>query len=358
MNNNYFGVIMAGGIGSRFWPMGTEAFPKQFQDFLGSGESLIQNTYARLKKTIPYENILISTNTKYKNLVQEQLHSIPEKQLLLEPSLRDTSAGVLYAALKINSINPNGVMVIAPSDHLIDDEEAFGKKIKAALDYCQQNDVLMTLGIEPSSPNTGYGYIQYKESADSFKKVKQFTEKPTIEIAEEFIKSGDYLWNSGIFIWSVKSILKMYKTALPEMFELLSGGTSVYNTENEIDFINNNYSKAERISIDFGILEKANNIYVLPVDFGWDDLGTWGSFHDKLPKDEQHNAAVGGDVIFRDASNNIVRTQPSKKVVIQGLENFIVVENEDVLLICPKNAEQDIKEISLDVKNIFGKEYT
>lgn len=358
MNTNYFGVIMAGGIGSRFWPMGTKAFPKQFHDFLGSGESLIQMTYARLKKTIPSENILISTNVKYKKLVQEQLDSTTENQLLLEPSLRNTSAGVLYAALKINALNPNGVMVIAPSDHLIGDEDAFGKKIEAALDYCQQNDVLMTLGIEPSSPNTGYGYIQFEESTSAIKKVKQFTEKPTIETAKKFIKSGDYLWNSGIFIWSVKSILKMYKTALPEMYELLSRGDSVYNTENEIEFINNNYSKAESISIDFGILEKADNIHVLPVNFGWDDLGTWGSLHSKLPKDKQQNAAVGGEVIFRDASNNIVRTQSGKKVVIQGLENFIVVEKEDVLLICPKDAEQDIKKIATDVKNTFGEEYT
>lgn len=357
MRDNYFGVIMAGGVGSRFWPMSTQEYPKQFHDMLGTGDSLIQKTFKRLEKTIPSKNILISTNSKYKNLVQKQLHSVSENQLLLEPCMRNTSPCILYAALKINAINPDGVMLIAPSDHWIDDEQMFSNKIETALEYCEHNDVLMTLGIEPNSPNTGYGYIKFEENSNEIKSVKEFTEKPDIETAKEFIKSGDYLWNSGIFIWSVKSILKIYKTALPEMFDLFSEGNNFYNTEKETQFIKDNYSKSENISIDFGVLEKANNIHVIPVECGWNDLGTWGSLYNKLPKDKKNNAAVGGDVIFRDASNNIVRTQTGKKVIIQGLENFIVVEKDDVLLICPKDAEQDIKEITSEVKNTFGVDY-
>lgn len=358
MNDNYFGVIMAGGVGSRFWPMSTQEYPKQFHDMLGTGDSLIQKTFKRLENTIPTKNILISTNTKYKSLVQNQLNSITDNQLLLEPCMRNTSPCILYAALKINAINPDGIMIIAPSDHWIDDEQTFNHKIEEAFLFCEQNDVLMTLGIEPSSPNTGYGYIQFEENKESIKKVKQFTEKPTIDKAREFIKSGDYLWNAGIFIWSVKSILKIYESALPEMYKLFTSGNEFYNTDKETEFINENYPKAENISIDFGILENAKSVHVLPVEFGWNDLGTWGSLYNKLPKDKSLNATVGGEVLYRDASNNIVRTQSGKKVVIQGLTNFIIVEKEGVLLICPKNAEQDIKEITAEVKNAFGDEYT
>ena len=349
---------MAGGVGSRFWPMSTQEYPKQFHDMLGTGDSLIQKTFKRLEKNIPSKNILISTNSRYKNLVQDQLHSITENQLLLEPCMRNTSPCILYAALKINAINPDGVMLIAPSDHWIDDEDTFSNKIETALAYCQQNNVLMTLGIEPDSPNTGYGYIQFEDNSDTIKSVKKFTEKPNLETAKDFINSGDYLWNSGIFIWSVKSILEIYKMVLPEMYELFSKGNTDYNTANEVEFINSNYSKAENVSIDIGILEKANNVHVLPVEFGWNDLGTWGSLYKKLPKDKSLNATVGGKVVFRGSTSNIVRTQSHKKVVIQGLDNFIVVEKDDVLLICPKDAEQEIKEITTDVKNTFGEDYT
>jgi mannose-1-phosphate guanylyltransferase len=357
MSNNYFGIIMAGGVGSRFWPMSTQEYPKQFHDMLGTGDTLIQKTFKRLENTIPSENIFISTNARYKDLVTDQLESITENQLLLEPCMRNTSPCILYAALKINALNPDGVMLIAPSDHWIDDEQTFSTKIETALKYCEQNDVLMTLGIEPNSPNTGYGYIKFEQNSNEVKTVIEFTEKPDITTAKEFIESGDYLWNAGIFIWSVKSILRIFKTALPEMFELFSAGNNFYNTEKETQFINDNYAKSENISIDFGILEKAQNIHVIPVECGWNDLGTWGSLYNRLPKDEKSNAVVSGEVIFRNATNNIVRTQAGKKVVIQGLENFIVIEKDDVLLICPKDAEQHIKEITTDVKNTFGKDY-
>lgn len=357
MNNNYYAVIMAGGVGSRFWPMSTQENPKQFHDMLGTGKSLIQKTFDRLSNTIPTKNILISTNKRYDNLVLNQLPEVPKNQLLLEPSMRNTAPCVLYAALKIQAINPDAVMIIAPSDHWIDDEKTFANNIEEAFDFCSKNDVLMTLGIQPDSPNTGYGYIQFDDSNSSIKKVKQFTEKPDLETAIRFVDSGEYLWNAGIFIWSVKSIIENFKTQLPEMFRLFSKGIDVYNTSNESEFIDNNYGDAENISIDFGIMENATNVYTLPVDFGWNDLGTWGSLYNKLPKDSQQNAVVGGEVIFRDSSNNMIRTQSGKRVVIQGLNDYIVIEKDDILLICPKKDEQDIKQIAAQVKLDFGENF-
>ncbi|PHR70872.1 MAG: mannose-1-phosphate guanylyltransferase [Lutibacter sp.] len=357
MNKNYYAVIMAGGVGSRFWPMSTQEYPKQFHDMLGTGDSLIQKTYSRLERLIPTENILISTNKRYKKIVLEQLENTTSKQLLLEPCLRNTSPCILYAALKIHAINPEGVMLIAPSDHWIENEVEFINNIETSFEFCQKNDVLMTLGIQPNSPNTGYGYIQFENNDNDIKKVKQFTEKPNLDTAKKFVESGEYLWNAGIFIWSVKSILKAFKTNLPEMYTLFCTANNVYNTEFEDDFIDTNYKKAENVSIDYGILEKAANVHVLPVNFDWNDLGTWGSLYDKLPKDEQQNASVGGKTIFRNASNNMVRTQSGKRVVIQGLNDYIVIEKENVLLICPKNDEQDIKQISNQVRIDFGEEF-
>jgi mannose-1-phosphate guanylyltransferase len=357
MKENYYAVIMAGGVGSRFWPMSTQENPKQFHDMLGTGDSLIQKTFSRLERLIPSENILISTNKRYKDLVLDQLENTTKKQLLLEPCMRNTSPCILYAALKIQALNPDGVMIIAPSDHWIENEPQFIDNIETAFDFCQQNDVLMTLGIQPSSPNTGYGYIQYENNNTEIKKVKQFTEKPDLENAKKFIESGDYLWNAGIFIWSVKSILKAFESSLPEMYSLFCEANNVYNTEFEDDFIDINYANAENISIDYGILEKAKNVHVLPVNFDWNDLGTWGSLYNKLPKDSNQNASVGGETIFRDSSNNMVRTQNGTRVVIQGLNDYIVVEKEDVLLICPKSDEQDIKQISNQVRIDFGEEY-
>ena len=357
MNNNYYAVIMAGGVGSRFWPMSTQENPKQFHDMLGAGKSLIRKTFDRLSTTISSENILISTNKRYESLVLEQLPKVTKNQLLLEPSMRNTAPCILYAALKIHALNPNAVMIIAPSDHWIDDETTFSTNIDEAFDFCSKNDVLMTLGIQPDSPNTGYGYIQFDNSNSSIKKVKQFTEKPNLETAKTFVDSGEFLWNAGIFIWSVKSIIENFKIQLPEMYTLFNKGSDDYNTASETKFIDQFYGVSENISIDFGIMEKATNVYTLPVDFGWNDLGTWGSLYNKLPKDEQQNAVVGGDVIFRDARNNMIKTQSGKRVVIQGLNNYIVVEKDDVLLICPKEEEQDIKQITAQVKKEFGDKF-
>ncbi len=357
MNKNYYAVIMAGGVGSRFWPISTQQFPKQFHDLLGTGNTLIQQTFNRFKNLIPSENILIATNKKYENLVKEQLPEVSSKQLLLEPAMRNTAPCILYSALKIYSKNPDGIMVIAPSDHSISDEKEFLKNIQTSFAFCDKNDALMTLGIKPTSPNTGYGYIQYNHSKGSIKKVINFTEKPNLEKAKQFIEEGNYLWNAGIFVWNVKSIITAFKTHLPIMYALFSKGKESYNTSLEVAFIKENYAFSENISIDFGILEKASEVHVLPVEFGWNDLGTWGSLYNKLEKDKQQNATIGGNVIYREAKNNIVRTQSGKRVVIQGLNDFIVVEKDDVLLICPKSKEQEIKEITKDVRTKFGDEF-
>ena len=352
MNNNYYAVIMAGGVGSRFWPVSTEEYPKQFHDMLGTGQSLIQKTFDRIHSLIPSENILIATNQRYKKLVLEQLTKTSENNLLLEPAMRNTAPCILYAALKIYEQNKDAVMLVAPSDHWIENEAEFLQNIETSFNACSENDILMTLGIQPNSPNTGYGYIQFKDENNTIKKVKNFTEKPNLETAEKFLASGDYLWNAGIFVWSAKSIIKAFKKHLPEMIDILDDGNNVYNTDFEDDFIKNNYEKCENISIDFGIMERANNVHVLPVDFGWNDLGTWGSLYQKLNKDAQQNAVVGANTLCRDANGNMSSTSTGKKVILQGLSDFIVVEKDDVILICPRKDEQDIKQIAAEAKEL------
>ena len=356
--NNYYAVIMAGGVGSRFWPVSTKQFPKQFHDMLGKGDSLLQRTFKRLSKLIPQENILIATNSAYKNLVLEQLSSISEQQLLLEPAMRNTAPCILYAALKIQQKDPNAVMIVAPSDHWIDDEDEFIRNIQASFTACAENDILMTLGIQPTNPNTGYGYIKFSsdtiEQNTAIKKVDNFTEKPDLQTAIQFLDSGNYVWNAGIFIWSVKSIALAFEKYLPEMNTLFCKGNNTYNTDFEDDFIEDNYGEAENISIDYGIMQNADNIYTLPVDFGWNDLGTWSSLYEKLDKDKDNNAIVNAKTIVKDASNNMISTSVNKHVVIQGLHDFIVVEKDNVLLICPKKNEQEIKQIVAEVKQQFG----
>ncbi|RLD83068.1 MAG: mannose-1-phosphate guanylyltransferase [Bacteroidetes bacterium] len=356
MNKNYYAVIMAGGVGSRFWPVSTEENPKQFHDMLGTGRSLIQNTFDRLSKLIPSENILIATNKKYKDLVLYHLPEVNENQVLLEPAMRNTAPCILYSALKIKDQNPHAVMIVAPSDHFIENEEEFVKNVETAFKACEQEDILMTLGIKPSSPNTGYGYIQFENSEKANKKVKNFTEKPNEENAKKFIAQGDYLWNAGIFIWSVKSILNAFENSLGEMCSLFNQGNSYWNTNKEPEFIDNHYAKAENVSIDYGIMEGAKNVYVLPVDFGWNDLGTWGSLFDKLDKNDNNNAVISARTIFKNSNNNIVRTQTGKKVVLQGLSDFIIVETKDTLLIIPKSAEQEIKQLSKEAQEKLNKD--
>lgn len=350
MNKNYYAILMAGGVGSRFWPVSTVDFPKQFHDMLGTGDTLIQKTFSRLAKLIPAENIFILTNEKYNNIVLEQLPMVKQEQVLLEPAMRNTAPCILYASLKIQKQNPNAVMVVAPSDHWIEDEVAFTDNLKQCFDFCSSENALMTLGIQPSFPNTGFGYIEFdKSDSNPIKKVNQFREKPDYETAKSFLVSGNFLWNGGIFIWSAKAIIDAFSEFQPQMNQLFLSGLEKYNTNSEKEFILENYAKAENISIDYAVLEKAKNVYVLPATFDWNDLGTWGSLHEKLHKDENNNAVVNTTVVLENASNNIIRSKGKKVIVIDGLNDYIIVDNEDVLLIYPKSKEQDIKIIASKV---------
>ena len=347
MNKNYYAILMAGGVGSRFWPVSTADFPKQFHDMLGSGDTLIQKTFSRLSKLIPIENILILTNERYNDLVLEQLPMVKQEQVLLEPAMRNTAPCILFASLKIQKQNPNAVMVVAPSDHWIEDEDTFSRNLQQCFDFCQRGNALMTLGIQPTFPNTGFGYIEFdKADTNPIKKVTQFREKPDYETAKAFLDSGNFLWNGGIFIWSVKSITEAFEKFQPQMNALFQQGSQSYNTDSEKQFIQTNYEKAENISIDYAVMEKANNVYVLPATFDWNDLGTWGSLHDKLDKDDNNNTVVNATVILENASNNIIRSEAKKLVVIDGLDDYIIVDNENVLMIYPKSKEQDIKRIT------------
>jgi len=347
MNKNYYAILMAGGVGSRFWPVSTTDFPKQFHDMLGSGETLIQKTFSRLAKLIPAQNILILTNERYNDLVLEQLPMVKPEQVLLEPAMRNTAPCILYASLKIQKQNPYAVMAVAPSDHWIEDETAFAANLQACFDFCQKENALMTLGIQPTYPNTGFGYIEFdKTDENSIKRVTQFREKPDYETAKSFLEQGNFLWNGGIFIWSVKSVTEAFSTFQPQMNALFQQGIESYNTENEKQFINDNYALAENISIDYAVMEKATNVYVLPATFDWNDLGTWGQLHEKIDKDENNNGVINAKVILENASNNIVRSDANKIIVIDGLHDYIIVDKEGVLMIYPKSKEQDIKRIT------------
>jgi mannose-1-phosphate guanylyltransferase len=319
MNKNYYAIIMAGGVGSRFWPVSTTEFPKQFHDMLGSGDTLIQKTFSRLAQLIPVENILILTNEKYNSLVLEQLPLVKQEQVLLEPAMRNTAPCILYASLKIKKQNPDALMVVAPSDHWIEDEKTFTENLQNCFNFCSKENALMTLGIQPTFPNTGFGYIEFdKTDTNSIKKVNQFREKPDYETAKSFLASGNFLWNGGIFIWSVKSILEAFEKFQPQMNTLFLKGFESYNTLEEQLFIDQNYGLSEDVSIDYAVMENAKNVYVLPATFDWNDLGTWGSLHEKLAKDENNNAVVNATVLLNNASSNIISTSKDKLVIIDG----------------------------------------
>ncbi|WP_299115315.1 mannose-1-phosphate guanylyltransferase [uncultured Winogradskyella sp.] len=357
-NKDYYAILMAGGVGSRFWPVSTQDFPKQFHDMLGTGDTLIQKTFNRLAQLIPEENIFILTNERYNDLVFEQIPSVTKRQVVLEPAMRNTAPCILYASLKIQKENPDAVMIVAPSDHWIEDENAFTQNVSQAFEYCSNNDALMTLGITPTFPNTGYGYIEYdKNSTSNIKSVNQFREKPDYETAKSFLSQGNFLWNAGIFMWSAKTVVNTFKNNQPELFQLFEAGISTYNTEFEDDFIRDNYGKAENISVDYAIMEKSKNVYVIPATFDWNDLGTWGSLYDKLDKDSNNNAVVNAKTLTEDASGNMIRTKDDKVVVLDGLEDYIIVDKDEVLLIFPKTKEQDIKKVLQSVKDKFGEQY-
>lgn len=355
MNKNYYAILMAGGVGSRFWPVSTEEFPKQFHDMLGTGDTLIQKTFHRLANLIPKENIFILTNARYNDLVFEQLPVVTKRQVVLEPAMRNTAPCILYASLKIQKENPDAVMIVAPSDHWIEDETSFDKNVQEAFDFCSKNDALMTLGIQPTFPNTGYGYIEFDKTADTtIKSVNQFKEKPDYEVAKQYIAQGNFLWNAGIFMWSAKSAVAAFKKNQPELFSLFEKGIGAYNTDLEDDFIKKNYELAENISVDYAIMEKSDNVYVIGAEFDWNDLGTWGSLYDKLDKDETGNAVVNARTLTEDASGNMIRCNTNKVVVIDGLQDYIIVDKEEVLLIYPKAKEQDIKKVLQNVKTKYG----
>lgn len=358
MNKNYYAILMAGGVGSRFWPVSTQDFPKQFHDMLGTGDTLIQKTFQRLAHLIPKENIYILTNERYNDLVLEQLPEVTQKQVILEPAMRNTAPCILYASLKIQKENPDAVMIVAPSDHWIEDEQAFSNNVKQAFDFCEKNDALMTLGIQPTFPNTGYGYIEFDKSAsEDIKSVNQFREKPDYEAAKEFIAKGNFLWNAGIFMWSVKSVVEAFKKNQPSLYAHFEAGISTYNTQGEAAFIEENYPKAENISVDYAIMEKSSNVFVIAADFDWNDLGTWGSLYDKLDKTENGNAVVNARTLVEDATGNMISTPKNKIVVIDGIQDYIIVDKDEVLLIFPKSKEQDIKKTLQKVKDKFGEQY-
>ena len=349
---------MAGGVGSRFWPISTSENPKQFHDMLGTGTTLIQKTFQRLNKFVPAENILILTNERYNDLVLEQLPMVKQEQVVLEPAMRNTAPCILYAAMKIQKMNEDAVMIVAPSDHWIEDEEAFAKDVIACFNKCEKEDVLCTLGIKPSFPNTGFGYIEYnKADTTQIKKVNQFREKPDYETAKDFLAQGNFLWNAGIFMWSAKTIVNAFKSYQPKQYKLFRDGLVCFNTDDEKKFISENYPKAENISIDYAILENSSSIFVLEATFDWNDLGTWGSLYDKLDKDENNNAIVNAKVLTQDASGNMIRSKSGKVVVVDGLNDYIIVDKDEVLLIYPKAKEQDIKQVLNKVKDVFGDEF-
>ena len=326
---------------------------------LGTGQSLLQKTFTRLNKIVPAGNIQVLTNERYLGLCLSQLPEITEEQVLLEPVMRNTAPCILLSALKIYKQDPEAVMLVAPSDHWIEDEGAFKEDVQFCFEQCSSRDILVTLGIEPTFPNTGYGYIESDREADSpMAQVLQFREKPDYETAREFISAGNFSWNAGIFVWSVRSIVEAFEKLMPNMYGLFFDGMKAYNTSEEKSFILHNYERAENISIDYGILEKADNVYVKKATFDWNDLGTWGALHDKLEKDEQGNTVVRASAYTKDASGNMIFTASDKLVVLEGLKDHIVVDKEGVLLIFPKEKEQDIKQLRSEVVDKFGKKYS
>lgn len=361
LKNNYC-VIMAGGVGTRFWPMSKTSRPKQFIDVLGTGKTLIQMTFNRFLQICPPENILVVTNEIYRDLVLEQLPLMKEAQVLCEPARRNTAPCIAYANYKIKEDNPDAVVVVAPSDHIILKEDQFVNDIKMSMKAAAENNWLLTLGITPSRPDTGYGYIQFIDEAvyaddDRLYKVKTFTEKPTHDIAKSFLESGDFLWNSGIFIWSLKSIMSAFEMHLNDVDSLFKQGEGIYNSSSEKSFIKKTYSICKNISIDYGVMEKAENVYTMAVDFGWSDLGTWGSLYSIRSKDNSENAIVGTNVMLYNTSNCIVNVPDEKLVVLQGLDDYIVVEEDNTLLVCRKEDEQQIRQFVTDVKTEKGEKF-
>lgn len=350
---------MAGGIGSRFWPKSRTGLPKQFLDILGIGKTLIQLTYERFAQIVPEENIYVVTHEHYTDIVKQQLPKLSDNQILSEPMRKNTAPCVAYISFKIKEINPYASMVVAPADHLIIKEDVFATVIKKGLHFVDESDSLVTLGIVPTRPDTGYGYIQFIDTHRSGEiyKVKTFTEKPNLELAKSFLKSGDFLWNSGIFVWNLRTILAAFKKELPEIYEAFDDGRGKYFKPEEKPFIAHAYSLSKNVSIDYGIMEKADNVFVIPADIGWSDLGTWQSLYEKYDKDEHGNAVSGKDILLFDSKDNMIMASDGKLVVLQGMENYCVIDTEDALLICKRDKEQEIKQINAEIKRVKGEKF-
>lgn len=353
--NNTFCIIMAGGTGSRFWPLSRLNKPKQFLDILGTGRTFLQQTFDRFSKIIPTENFMVVTNIKYTSLVAEQLPMLKKHQVLAEPLRRNTAPCIAYATYKIRQKHPDATFIVAPSDHVILKEEEFLHQINNGLRFAKENDALITLGIKPSRPETGYGYIQVHkpvvfDNLDNLFKVKIFAEKPDLQMARVFIESGEFFWNSGIFIWSMKSITHAFDTHLQNVSSLFESGMKLYNTPDEVHFINKIYSECQSISVDYGIMEKAQNVFVLTADFGWSDLGNWSTLYENREKDLDGNVISGDNILIYDTKNCIVNISDEKVAVLQGLDGYIIAESNDTLMICRKEDEQQIKRFVTDVR--------
>ncbi len=361
MNKDQYCVIMAGGAGTRFWPISRTTFPKQFIDILGTGQTLLQQTFSRFARICPKENIFIVTSAEYKEITLEQLKDISESQVLLEPARRNTAPCIAYANFRIQSINPKAKIVVAPSDHLIMNEDKFIETIQLGFDFISQQNNLLTLGIQPTRPDTGYGYIQInKEEEVSFsgklKKVKTFTEKPDLELAKFFVASGEFYWNSGIFIWSLSAIQEAFSMYLDDIYSAFKEKEAVFGTDEEAKAIEEIYPACRNISIDYGIMEKASNSFVLQSQFGWSDLGTWTSLFENSEKNSDNNALTG-NVLTYNTSNSVIKVPEGKLVVVQGLKDFIVVDTKDALLICNKKDEQQIRLFVNDIKVQKGEKF-
>lgn len=359
MNKHNYVAIMAGGIGSRFWPMSRTEMPKQFLDILNLGRTLIQSTYDRFTRFIPADNIYVVTSMQYKEIVKKQLPELKEENILCEPSRKNTAPCIAYISYKLHQKDNNANLICAPADHLILDPDAFVDTCQRALHFTSHIKALVTLGIKPTNPNTGYGYIQYESLAagENIYKVKLFTEKPDAELAKTFVASGDFLWNAGIFVWQVKNIIRAFEQHMPEIHEVFDAEKENFNTAKEQEAIERIYPQCTNISIDYAVMEKADNVYVIPASFGWSDLGTWASAYETFEKDYLENAVGGNQVMVIDATKNMVQAPNHKLVVLQGLDEFIVVDTEDVLLICKKDKEQEIKQYVAEVKRNKGDKF-
>lgn len=353
---NTYVIIMAGGVGSRFWPYSRKSRPKQFLDVLGVGKSLLQLTYHRFLNLCPKENIFIVSNDAYLEQIKDQLPDMTNDQILLEPNRRNTAPCIAYASYKIASKNPDAVTVVTPADHAVFMEDEFVRTCQTAVEFAENDGQLVTIGIKPSRPETGYGYIQFREAESDVKKVKTFTEKPQLELAQTFFESGDFVWNAGIFIWNVKTIINQFEKFLPEIAETFRSIQETYYSDKEKEKIAWAYARTKAISIDYGVMEKAENVHVVLGDFGWSDLGSWSSLHEQHEKDKNNNV-VDGNAMLYESHDCIVQASKDKLIVVQGLKNYLVADCNDVLMICDKDDEKKIRSIVNDVKSEKGEQY-